>query len=746
MNVRPRLLWALVVVLAGALWLATAADADIFSGAWLLSDSPFGQAEYAHSPAIAEDGDWVVFEGSVGGVKGIWRRQVNPANPSETHPLEQVAGGEAALPSVSADGQYVSFTSREGESLPAITNGEIDAPAPLEHPGVYVRNMDIPADRPCPHAVPHEACAFTLVSAKNHSTESLSYEYPNPEHRAAEEIQEGSVAAGRSAISAEGNEVAFVTTATSDLAGAGTPPLQVAVRNLETEETQLVSVVYDQSTGAPATNPETGEPVPVPDQEGFGAVLANKVSFVGEISGSQGTVSELPGASISGNGKVVTWYGQQLGYQVQGLPGAEVRENARASEPLWRRADAGQSVPTMRVAGGPDPESPACQADPESALPDEPSASDPCQGPFATQNDKGWGVLQDSAGTDPTPSISYDGGDVAFLASAPTVGSGKAYEEGARDDAYWIELGQPDRLAALRQLTSHGTGEGRVATQGLISDLAISPDGGQVAFTTQRTEFPLSTPAYVSTQAATPGLSEVYDADILDETLTRVTTSYEGGLDEQPHRESFEKEDQYYPYQGAFSPSFSAEGASLVFSSTSSNLVYGDGNTPPLGFESEYRDGADAFLVKRDVFIPEPSEQTISPAPAAPTLTPPWTLSAKVSSLPDGSIRLTLRLPGAGTVQTRATSSLTLARTARDNGRRRTVERAVALAKRTVDGASTTTVTMTIALAPAYRSLAARRDGLTAKLLIDFTASGHPTIARTIAVRFQLRGKHGSRR
>ena len=118
-----------------------------------------------------------------------------------------------------------------------------------------------------------------------------------------------------------------------------------------------------------------------------------------------------------------------------------------------------------------------------------------------------------------------------------------------------------------------------------IAEFTISPDGTQIAFTTRRTQFPLSAPAFVSAPAPEPGLSELYDADLANSTLTRVTQGYEGGPSEQPHVRRPQEEDQYGSLRGAgaASPAFTGDGGELVFSSTASNLAFGDGNTPPAG-------------------------------------------------------------------------------------------------------------------------------------------------------------------
>ncbi len=361
---------ALCAFVLVALVPAGAARADVFGTISLLSASPFGQAAYAHDPALSEDGRYVVFDGSIAGVQGVWRRETRAgAN------FEQVAGGSSTLPSVSADGRYVSFTSNEGASLPAITDGQIHAGTPAEAPGVYVRDMAI---------APGEPGAFTLASAKDHSTQSLTYEFPGVEEEPRTEY--GAVAAGRTAITADGRSVVFVTTAQSDLAGAGTPPLQVAVRHLDTDETELVSVRFDPATGHPAIDAETGATEPVPEEEGrYGAIWTKGTGTAPFRPDKGGSITrayeppKFPGAAISADGTAVAWYGGQISEQARTLSGESL--NKLYGEPLWRRIANGPSEPTRRVTGGSEPESPGCLASPEAQLPPTPVAGRPLPGP-----------------------------------------------------------------------------------------------------------------------------------------------------------------------------------------------------------------------------------------------------------------------------------------------------------------------------------------------------------------------------
>lgn len=718
----------LALALAGGLG-STVARADVFGSLSMLSASPFGQAEFARDPAIAEDGRYVVFDGSVAGVTGVWRRETRPGAL-----FEQVAGGDATLPSVSADGRYVSFTTNEGASLPAITDGQIHSGTPVrEAPGVYVRDMSVGAAEPG---------AFTIASAKDHSTQSLAYEFPGAsEGQLQTDIpQWGATATGRSAISADGRDVAFVTTAWSDLAGPHTPPLQVAVRHLDTEETQLVSVRFDPATGKAAVDPETAAPEPVPEQEErYGAVYTKNVpqpftTENGVVTGRY-QVGRLLGASISADGSAVAWMGEQISEQARTLSGETLGQTY--AEPLWHRITGGPLEPTRRVTGGSDPEAPGCRAAPEPRLPAAPVPGDPCQGPFATQSTGATGLWNNNQEADFVPRLSADGNDVAFIVTGPLVADAGGFGIGGdafNSDVFWADMTAPDRSSALRQVTQFASGEPlRIPTNANISDLAISPDGTQVAFTTRRTVFPLGVPAYISPPASVPGLGELFDADLSDNTLTRVTVGYEGGTPEHPEPEAG-REDRYeHISDGALSPSFTAGGSAIAFSSTASNLVYGDGNTPPSGSTPEF-DGADVFLAPRTVFEPDPTPQAISPAPANPKPEVPWRLSVAAASLRNGTVRIRAELPAAGRFATAASSALP-AGAARRSHRR--VLRTVARASAQAEPDATGTFTIELKLAGPYRKLADRAGGLPCLVRVSFAAPGHPALYARLSIRFR---------
>ena len=199
----------------------------------LSSSTSTQQADYARDPVVSGDGRYVAFDGSFDGLSGIWRRDLQTGQLRPVAVGRQLRGGrsgcsttlsweqadcDAELPSISEDGQYVSFTTSAPLAPKEDTNSA---------PDVYVRNMNLEASesesRSCGTAEEEDApeltqrCAYTLASAVNGVDQGLTYE---------RSAGLGSVAGGRSAMSANGQEVAFVTTAVSDLQPYYTPVLR----------------------------------------------------------------------------------------------------------------------------------------------------------------------------------------------------------------------------------------------------------------------------------------------------------------------------------------------------------------------------------------------------------------------------------------------------------------------------------------------------------------------------------------
>jgi hypothetical protein len=460
------------------------------------------------------------------------------------------------------------------------------------------------------------------------------------------------------------------------------------------------------------------------------------------------------GASISADGSTVAWLGQNVADQVRTLPGETLLPGY--SEPLWRRIADGPRAPTLAVTGYSDPLAAACLASGESAPAQPPSLSDPCQGPFRTE--------PPSAGTstqvevDTVPELSADGLKVAFLANAPLVAQGGDFGQGIHDrhsDLYVVDMREGlSRTQALTPLSEVASADlNDPASTANIVDFGISPDGSQVAFTTQRTVFPLGSPAYVSAPAATPGMTELFDVDLADNTVTRVTGGFEGGASEHPHPPSTPGVDPYREADGALSPSFSADGRTLAFSSTASNLVYGDGNTPP-GTGSTTFDGSDAFVVQRQIFTGSPAPQYVSLPPDNPSPTPDWLLGVHAVSHADGSIVLEVDAPGAGALKAAAQAAVLVRRRRVHTAVRGPLHRrrlAVTVATRTVatgkdpHASAQVPARLVLTLDPRYRSLADAPGGLSANVTVTFTAPGRPLLRQSVPVTFLRRARAAKR-
>jgi hypothetical protein len=751
-----RLAVAAMTALVVASMSCAVASADVFLPLTMASngflDAETGelqQALYAHDPVVSGNGEYVAFDGNFAGLAGVWRRnlqtgEVQPvAVGAEVPGSESCAGGSACnaeLPSISANGQYVSFTTT---AALAPVDDKNDAP------DVYVRNMGIPESQSCRGAEEEdgkrleERCAFTLVSAVNGGDEGLTYEVLPEKAR-----ELGAIASGRSAMSENGEAVVFVTTAASNLAGAGTPALQVGLRNLVTNATELVSAEYD---------PETNQAIP-----GKPAAVSNSSGTFGAVYSPGGMPPPFPfnnraynltppvGASISADGTTVAWMGQTVYKQARMLT-AETQ--GEYTEPLWRRVSEGPLVPTRRVTGGSEPENPACIESGETALTEfHGSGPNPCQGPFAIETLKA-GVWQGKAG-DAVPQLSSNGYTVAFIATAPLVSLGEAFGRSAEteaDDLYVVDMHEGlTRSAALQPLTELASGhQEQVGPDGAILDFALSPDGTQVAFSTQRVEFPLPLLAYVSQPAAVPGMAELFDVDLANHTLTRVTRGDEGGPTEHPLLQAIAGiEDPYLRTDGVLSPSFSDDGETLIFASTASNLVFGDGNTPQpvIGYPEGSDDGSDVFDAKRESFSSEAVEAYIGAPPANPSVTPEWRLGVTAQSLPDGDVRLYIEVPGSGSLRAAVTGLVKLrtsshaarsrVRGKRAHGSTIVARRTVASAEQTLAASAGGLVELTLTPAASYRALAASAGGIEGTATVVFTGAGGPTLRQSIVVAF----------
>ena len=371
----------------------------------------------------------------------------------------------------------------------------------------------------------------------------------------------------------------------------------------------------------------------------------------------------------------------------------------------------------------------------ETQLSSPATLADPCQGPFETEGGhegSATGLWTGGTSFDYLPRLSANGMIVALLVNAREIASGEEISAAQRsDDLYVVNMSDGlTRVAATRRLTEIAGASSGNGTSPIV-DLGVSPGGDQIALSSERTFFPLGSPTYVSPPAGAARAVELYDVDLEDDTLTRVTQGFEGGPSEGPtgrgHEPSF-----------TGSPSFTTDGNVLAFSSNSTNLVYGDGNK-----------SSDAFVVDRRVFTSSSPVSEISPAPASPALAAAWTLQATAFSRRDGTVLLEVLVPGAGTLRAGAQGAVRVRATARRastsaGGKRRATHRArarVTVQTRTVASAlkrpgEASLVPVTLKLARPYSALARVRGGFSANVLLSFSATGHPALRDALAVSF----------
>jgi Tol biopolymer transport system component len=703
-----------------------------FSPPTLVSGSPTEQADYAYSPAISANGRYVVFTGAVASVRGVYRKDLL------TGALELVADEDASAPSISADGRYVSFTTSQSPMT-----GEPECSA------VWVRDLEPGPSEP----------AYELASALSGSSESLTYAGSGkPDCPGG-----GSAAASRVALSADGREVAFTVIGESDLGAAPggpspattAPPAQVLVRNLETDTTTLVSATLaSQEPGA------TPEPVP-----GGAALAGDEIDKpVGLLAGIQEDSAEHPvsasTAAISADGSTVAWMGVNIPLQASAAPADEANALGNGwyvddyDEALWRHI-AGSADPTRRILGADDAANPS-EAGPLNLHWDHTAtelthAVGPQLGSYIELEDFNDEARYQDATNAPTfesitPQLSANGETVALLSTAPPSGAEPTYGAGTTEpsvppsaNAFIVDMADGlTRSAALTPLTAWGADDfGKdVANTAPIADIALSPDGTRVAFTTERTIFPLSPPVLITPQVTTTADSQLYEIDLRSNTLALVSEGYEAS-----------------PAEGdVYSPAFSGDGDTLVFASEARNLVYGAANSG----------NSNVFSTSALTTYEGPGQQNVAPLPPDPPPAPQWLISATTRRGPGGSLLLDVTVPGAGALRATASAAIPLTASAKRSAlHRRAQHSAKALYPPRSDAAHasaiarTTVATRTLASAHTdtaapglvelrllpgsrYRSLEESRGGLYATIRIAFAAGGHTTLAQTLQASFQI--------
>jgi Tol biopolymer transport system component len=656
--VRARAALAIGLLAFSAALLAAAPAGAELGPIQLVSKSITQQSQEAVAPAISADGRYIAFQGVMDESReGVFRLDLQSGE------IERVATGApagvspASAPSISADGRYVSFT----------TNLALDPLDDTRPNSIDVYVADMSTSPP----------TYELASALDGSTQAMPQD---------------SVAAPRVALSADGREVAFV--------GGG----EVYLRDLDSDATLLVSARRDPISGAI----EPGVPVP------GGAAVESEATAI--VTG---------GAALSADGSTVAWVGRDLPEQVPLLADeaasiAGLESSGRIyDEPLWRRVADGPFAPTRRIVGGGDPLAPGCPAGGTLANP-------ACQGPFPnlTSGDEvnaasGWlGTKKANA----VPQLSADGRMVVVIGN-PTEAA----------NVFLVDMAPGlSRLQAVRQLTAQvpvrPSNEAQVTNvepyvplNGHVYDVAISPNGREIAFTTARQRFPLAPPNLVGAPPTQLGLVELYVIDLETESLRRVSHGYGGAGEASLTAGIASGRDG----EGASAPSFGAGGRLIAFASIASNLVEGDGNE---GGEAGPK--SDVFLVE-DTAAAAGRARSATPAVPGTRVRPRRRLALSGFSLPNGDVKVVAVAPVGGHLSARAKAPL---------GRRPKPKRVSAGATR---ARADKPATIVLALPRRFRHLARSREGLYATARVSLRARSGKPLSGKLQVHFRAHLRKG---
>lgn len=727
------------------LLLAGSASAE-FTPASLASGTATLQFESAEAPALAREGGYLAFQGKLAGVSGVWRRNLQTGaiepvatayageDPGLGAPTPALSASDAAAPSISADGRYVAFTTTsdlEPERINSAGEPEGEPASDEGCPEVYVRDMDLPANA---------EGAYTLASALGKSGAGILFAGECPS-KGGEFALAGAQAAPGVALSANGRSVAFTVLSQSNLARGATcapatpaaecapetPASQVAVRNLESDITTLVSV--------------TPEGQPVPGGGAFPSTASQRIS--GLRIGSNEMGSEITGstAAISGNGSTIAWLGTDVPEQVPGSA-AEIDSDTNhiegedpapyEAEPLWRRIEGNEGSFTRRLLAG--------------------AGLDFFfnRGETNTEFVRGGSFVATGSAPVFLPlALSEDGDTAAFVANAPHPAALVSLERSGQfppqTDAYAVRVSDDPALAPqvipLTETPDYDVPAGG-GSYGFISDVSVSPDGDRIAFDSERTQMTLPTLALISPPAAT---SQTYEANLELGTLQRVITTYDGA---EPSGAA----------PGLLS--FSEKDGVLAFTSGATNLFYGDAVIAP-----------EVYLAQEIPYNAQPAPEHLETAPNEPLPQQEWKLNATASAQADGSVVVHARVPGAGSLAVQASAQLPASATrARGKRAKRAGSGAKRQASRHAHSASNDArpqrvkgrakpasgrrlVTRTVAKASmvagapvllalrlragtAYRADVTAKQGLYAVLRVSFQARGHKTLTAEIPVTF----------
>lgn len=532
---------------------------------------------------------------------------------------------------------------------------------------VYVRDMTKPVS---------SASAFELVSAVDGTDQTPIYRDANA----------GSGLAGLREISNDGRRVLFYVLGPSTIGSptTTTPGGHLYLRDLDARTTRLVTRRADDRSAA-------GTPVSGPTQD------------------------RVSSAALSGDGTTVVWASEAADQQVETLPGETVVSESPLY--LWRDVARTPTAPARRVTGPIDHDAPGC---PPGTVVDEAHPTGPCFGPLSAD---------ETSREDPpiaAPVLSDDGLTVAFVTrSLLRAETPVAAQRPAPDVLVTDMTPGVSRTAATRELTFAPPGAGRRDNQ-LILALGMSGNGRFVTFMTQRTALAAASPRPVGVFPApligTAALTtaNAYLVDRVADTVERVTVGADGA--------------DYEQVVGPFSRTIavSDDGSRTVIDATDGNLIVGDANG-----------ATDLFALGRiappavgppPVFTPPAPPPALAPDPL-PLFEPlpVYATVGRVTVDKRGVARLVVDTPTAGRLTARATAPPLPVRRTRSTARPQLKKaRPVAaprVARPPLAVASATSLVrapagVRLTLAPATRVVAAAR------------AAKRTTLKVTVVVRF----------
>ena len=294
----------------------------------------------------------------------MWRRDLR------TGAVEQVAGGDAELPSISENGRYISFTTNEGGKLAQVTNGQAVSSGALTH------------------EAPTCTCATWQSRPANPARSSSRRRRVAPIEPLTYRRTERTLRLGRERALGDQRRRALRRVRDDRRVGSGADRKRPARRGKKRTAPRGNARApgrrarpADKRDEARQRRIRTTAPPngPCPRRTEAWAPSTKSRAFT-PARPSSTPPSSSQGASISADGSTVAWIGQEIDKQAPVLAGAEA--SPEYVEPLWRRIAGGASEPTRRITGGADPANPACAASGETQPISPPTLSDPCQGPF----------------------------------------------------------------------------------------------------------------------------------------------------------------------------------------------------------------------------------------------------------------------------------------------------------------------------------------------------------------------------